>query len=716
MRERTDILMIVPFEHRAGLFVDASARQTLGGHLFGPLIVALSRLEEYVGFHLNLAAEDTRPVFGGQPLTVASHRSLTAVTLATHLERAGLKWVTLDPGMEDLHWWRVRLRKLRHLQPRSIGLSTTYIMSSPWLRVLLSIIRETFPDTPIILGGYYYATDAKDFLSVDADIFCVGEGETRLVQIVEAIRDGKPLDAVPGLFLRHGNRLRNTGTAEPLNLSVLPAVDWSLSSRIDPPVDIARDMVEMGLETQRGCVFKCGFCTFRTITSPNVMSADVAEERIFSAGSARYATIMMTDATATYPHRRWNEIMTRIIERGGSPHPIWAYARVNDLPEETVDLMARAGVKQVFIGQESGDQAVLNRMHKGTNLTHVQPAVDALARHNMTAVMGFIHGYPGETLETIRRTRDLLVNINKGHEARPPVVLYTLSPFYLQDMAGASRDEASIIATEGDHFFDYKFGGFTSKLLAEECLTTIIAAGRNPSAPAFLFLLGKEKSTSNSMILGGHLYPQEVFRWVKTIEQGLVQFLQNHVEGTPLNDAELRRIKETLISFYPQQRRLANRLKAPFLKQSLHNQTFVVRKLAREWAAEEKSGVGPFTRLMTASMAYWDMGKLASAVRAWRSGAYVSPGWGSTTRDVDQAGSIAAAAQSIVDEGFLKGREKMKVFDGDGNLVQLPAFPSPPPRTAAAMAGSTATMSSSTAARAGSTAADDSPLGAPTNA
>nr|MDP9360666.1 cobalamin-dependent protein [Acidobacteriota bacterium] len=356
MTERKDILLLVPFEHGEGLLTDAATRQTLGGHLFGPISVALSQLEEYVGFHLNLAKESERPVFGNQRLALARHRSLTAVTLATHLERAGLNWTVLDPGPEGLQWWRVRLGKYRNLRPRAIGLSTTYIMSSTSVRVLLAMIRDAFPGVPIILGGYYYATDTKDFLSMDADIFVIGEGDVRIPLIVDAIKHGKRMESIPGLYLRNGTGLRYTGPVEPLNLAQLPPVNWVLSDRIDPPVDIEHDMLEVGLETQRGCVFKCGFCTFRTLTSPNVMSTEVAVERILNMGSIRYATIMMTDATATFPHERWNEIMRVLIERGGAPHPIWAYARVSDLPEETVELMARAGVKQVFIGQESGDQ------------------------------------------------------------------------------------------------------------------------------------------------------------------------------------------------------------------------------------------------------------------------------------------------------------------------------------------------------------------------
>ncbi|MDP9360605.1 MAG: radical SAM protein, partial [Acidobacteriota bacterium] len=354
---------------------------------------------------------------------------------------------------------------------------------------------------------------------------------------------------------------------------------------------------------------------------------------------------------------------------GGAPHPIWAYARVSDLPEETVELMARAGVKQVFIGQESGDQVILDRMRKGTRLKHVRPAVAALARNNLTAVMGFIHGYPGETLETIRTTRQLLVSINEGHERRPPVVLYTLSPFYLQDMAGAAESERAVMQTEGEHFFDYRFGQFTSRVLADECLTTIIAAGKNPSAPANMFLFGKEKATTNSMILGGAPYPHEVFRWVKTLERGLVTFLESYLEGTPLDGAELRRVKETLLTYYPHQRSLRQRMISPLRKSVLKNQTLVVKRLAREWHDEENQGIGRFTRLMLTSMALRDSGKVAFAWSVWRNGSYIAPAAASPAKSKEDEETLALAAKAVVDEGLQKGRAKLKILDAEGHIV-----------------------------------------------
>src|SRR6185436_19759147 len=93
--------------------------------------------------------------------------------------------------------------------------------------------------------GLFYATSSKEFLSLDADILCVGEGEVRIVSITEAVRDGRSLDGIPGLYIRDGSgRLRYTGDAEPLDLDGLPLPDWSLSTQMDPPLDPERETLD----------------------------------------------------------------------------------------------------------------------------------------------------------------------------------------------------------------------------------------------------------------------------------------------------------------------------------------------------------------------------------------------------------------------------------------------------------------------------------------
>lgn len=554
-------------------------------------------------------------------------------------------------------------------------------MSSVWIRGLLAIVRRTWPQTKIILGGYYYATDAKDFLSMDADVFFVGEGEARYPQVVRRLAEGASLETIPGLYLpRPEGGLRYTGRTEPIDLSTMPAVDWGLSGRIDPPVDIERDKLELGLETQRGCVFKCGFCTFRTLTSPNVMSTEVAAQRILELGAVRYASIMLADATASYPHDRWEALLTELVARGGSPHPIWSYARVSDLPDKTVELMARAGVKQVFIGQESGDQRVLNLMKKGTNIRQMKPAIAALAKHHISAIFAFIHGYPGETPETIQTTRDALLTLNDGHEQRPPVLLYTISPFHLQDMAAAAQSSA--VVEDGDHFLDYHFGRFTPELLIDECLTTIMAASRIPHAPAYIGFLGREQSTSYGMILGNHPHPHQVFRWLKAFERGTAIFLEQKLEGKRPDLAELRTIKATLGSYYGEVHRDGGR--AAGLR--ARAKSAIVGRITRELRAEPSQGVGLVTRALAAMTAFEITQQAREVVKAFKTGAIELPkpahcqGGGIDT-------DLADMAKIIVSEGIERGRAPLKIVDAQGVVALRRRSAEPPPREGDAPAG-----------------------------
>src|SRR5262249_5092737 len=151
------------------------------------------------------------------------------------------------------------------------------------------------------------------FLSLDADVLCVGEGERRIVEIVEAVREGRPCDAIPGLYLRQGTGLRYTGDPEPLSLDEQPRPDWSLSDRIEPPRNLERDAFEHCAETQRGCIFKCEYCTFRTLAAPVEGSIERGVRSILEAAMGR-GDVFVIDATLTSPHERFKKLLERLIE------------------------------------------------------------------------------------------------------------------------------------------------------------------------------------------------------------------------------------------------------------------------------------------------------------------------------------------------------------------------------------------------------------------
>lgn len=647
-----DTLLIIPFEPATAASIDPKFRQTSGAHLSLPLARATHELERYIGRRLNFWEPENRPVFGGKPMPFPAHRSLTAVALATHLENAGLSWKVLDPGVQELAYWRRKLAEMRAEHPRTVAVSTTFIMSAPWLRTLCDIVRRELPDAKVIAGGYYYATNAKQFLSLDADVFCIGEGEVRFPAIVKALCAGRELDDIPGLYLRRPDgTLHHTGHVEPLNLSQLPPVDWSLAERVDPPVDLQNDAIEFGVETQRGCIFKCEFCTYRTLATPASMPPDRAAEAILQTGVTPLGSINMADSTATFPHQRWEEMMRELIARGGSPHPIWAFARVSDINEERADLMARAGVRQVFVGQESGDQRILNAMKKGTRIEQLRPAVNALGRHGIGATFGFIHGFPGETVETIQTTRSLIASLNDGFEDKPVVLVYLLYPFIFMDFAAvASRENLQGV----DHYMGYEGAEITPQRAVEEVMATVIAVSRVPHAPPFAFLFEAAPATSGiALFSSGHRW--EIFRWMKAVERGVAIFLERDLDGKAPDGAELRRLREQIVERYPAVE-AAHRRK---VKAGATLDRGLMGRLQREWSDEKEGRAGLLTRVFLGGAAWRDTAHWPTAWTALREGVYTdlslrkgAAGHADAAREGDGGddGQIVQLASKLVEE------------------------------------------------------------------
>ena len=610
--DRDDVLLIVPLEPMAAKGLDPAVRQTLGARLVMPLSAAVCEFEQFLGQSLNVLEWTGHPLFGGGLTSFRAGRSLTAVTLATHLQRHGLRWAAIDPGVQELRYWRRQFEQARRRPPRIVAVSTTFTMTAPWLRGLCGLLRRILPQSRIVVGGWYYQTDVRQFLSLDADAFCIGEGERRLPQIVAAVRDGRPLDDIPGLYLRTGDGgLHWTGRPAPLVLDDLEPPDWSLAARIEPSADLARTPTCYGLETQRGCGFKCEFCTFRTLAAHEMMSAERAADAIARIGELPPGCVVLADATATAPHARWREIMRRLADRGGSRQPLVVFARVSDVDDQSAELMWRAGVRGLLVGQESGDQQLLDAMHKGIRVEQVPRAVAAMAKWGLGAYIFFIHGFPGEDDRSLANTRAMIIGLNDACPDRPAVWSYNIGPFFAFDFAPASR---AVRQEHAHHYLGYEAAHFAPGRVAEELLRTLAAASRVPHAPVCGFLFNTQAD-----MLFNIADPQRrmtVFRWLKAYQRGVAVFLEREMDGTPPDLAELRRLRTAVQELCPPPGRLA----AARTRFALRGRIKNVRRVAREWEHEAERGPGPITRSYAAWRAWRDFGRLRDALGGWRCG------------------------------------------------------------------------------------------------
>lgn len=606
-----DILSLIPIPPTEVYFMSPTLRTLLGPSIID-LMSSGNKLELDVGRSLGILSSH-------YPDKGVKQRSLTAIVLATSFEKQGLSWASIDPGISSLGNWRKMLKPYRKDKPRVVSISTTFFTTTEWLNVFIAMCRRYFPDAVILVGGYMYGTSTESFLSLNADLFMIGEAEERFPQIIEAIKYQRSYTHIQGVYYRTPNGgLEFTGHPPPLKLRELDPPDWSLSKKIEPKADPKEAAFSIAIETQRGCVFKCQFCTFRTLTSPNVLSVEQAVQRIRDTDDFTEGTLLaFTDATATFPEERWVAIIDELNKQGGSKHPIFAYARVNDLTDEIVQKMDQANVRSVFIGQESGSQEILKAMKKGTHIRRVKPAVDALANSRVGAVFGFIHGLPGENKGTMQETRDMICSLNSEHTQAPVVYQFALSPFTPQDLAAAAHDDK------------LKENRIATQNAVEAVIETFIAASKVPHAPN-MFGIGPS-SPETPYKKTKKMSRTEYFRWAKNMQKGIGMFIAAQQDNSAVDRQALNEIKKDLLDGLkpvPWYR------KNPFEQLQRRFIGLIYNIIAKEFIAEGQTGkAGLLTKTITRIICFSGGGGLMD---------FMSKPNPSSSKDIDRLGAELA--------------------------------------------------------------------------
>lgn len=83
------------------------------------------------------------------------------------------------------------------------------------------------------------------------------------------------------------------------------------------------------------------------------------------------------------------------------------YSRVNFIKEELMPYLKELNVEEVFLGVESGDDAILRGSFKGQTVRTILSAVEVLRENKIKYFPSFILGLPGETEQSMANTHKL---------------------------------------------------------------------------------------------------------------------------------------------------------------------------------------------------------------------------------------------------------------------------------------------------------------------
>ncbi len=345
---------------------------------------------------------------------------LSLLQLATQLRKSGHKVSILDMRRDliyfkgKIHNCILKLSKtIKEIQPDIIGVSFYSVHFLETKRIVLTIkkiCRESKMAPLLIGGGIHCSIEPDDSLEkLGFTAVFLGEADIGFVEIA----NGHRLEKVNGVYFP-GQKVKTTGQ-EIEDLDQLEFPDWGLCDyKFYAHPSYGRLKVQktssIDIMMGRGCYYSCNFCAYSALSKPRYHSTQYLIEQLkFMQSNYDINCVYFIDSSIGSRQKLLVDFCEKLIRTGLSKSIEWlANIRVNQINENLIKLMWKAGCRFLFYGFESGSQRILDRMNKKTTVEQNIKAAELHNKHRFPYNASIIFGYPGETESDIRKTFKLL--------------------------------------------------------------------------------------------------------------------------------------------------------------------------------------------------------------------------------------------------------------------------------------------------------------------
>jgi len=322
-------------------------------------------------------------------------------------------------------------------------------------------LKQDLPDLKICFIGSHASALPFEVISLPfVDFVFINEGVLGLEALLQT--DFRThLEKVPGLWFKSSQGSPSRGGVGVLVAQrdmdkVMPGYAWDLLPKRDTILDryrahfwhtnfINKNRTPFAsIYTSLGCQFGCNFCMInvvnRTDHSDGVTAADSRGMRFWSPewvlaqfrslAEMGIKNIRIADEMFFLNKKYYVPILEGIV-RAGYAFNLWAYARVDSVRPDQLALFKAAGVNWLALGIESGNTQVRMEIDKGRfKQVDIREVVSAIKASGIYVLGNYMFGFPNETIDSMKETLDLALELNCEHANFYAATALPGSPLY----------------------------------------------------------------------------------------------------------------------------------------------------------------------------------------------------------------------------------------------------------------------------------------------
>lgn len=352
-------------------------------------------------------------------------------------------YVFVDGNLEKNPWNVIE----NYLQSGEFKYFGCTVMPGPQLRQAIPFtkkIKELFPQIITIWGGYFASNQYKVSLNSGyVDFVINGPGDNTFPQLIQTLEEHN-LEQLPNIknliYKNEKGAIVKTAVEALLDQDTLPKFPYEyLNSFYSVKNYLCKTFMgtkTLSYHSSMGCPFSCSFCAVVPIYNAKwkgMSATRIYEDVKYFKEKYNIDAVEFHDNNFFTSKKRVLEFSELIMNDNIS---YWGEGRIDTInmySDDELKLMRKAGCKMIFLGAETGNDAVLKQMNKGGTQTGQMIKDFVLRMKNVDIIpeLSFVLGMPAPTEKEVYE--QILWDINfikeiKSINPNAEIIIYLFSP------------------------------------------------------------------------------------------------------------------------------------------------------------------------------------------------------------------------------------------------------------------------------------------------